>query len=108
MELIRQGKDTLELVVISVTSSEARKLDGPAEAVSQIDSFDYSDRRGIALTIPDARMEETDGQKFMVGCLRVYELTLCNCGLFCLMCAIAHTLLHTHEAAFEETARMEL
>ena len=67
MELIRQGKDTLELVVISVTPSEARKLDGPMDAVSHIDANDYSDRRGIALTIPDTRLDEADGQKFMVS-----------------------------------------
>ena len=37
------------------------------DAVSHIDANDYSDRRGIALTIPDTRLDEADGQKFMVS-----------------------------------------
>ena len=67
VELIRERKDALELVVISVTPSEARKLDGPMDAVSHIDTYDYADRRPIAVTIPDTRLEEADGQKFMAS-----------------------------------------
>ena len=67
VELIREGKDSLELVVISVTPSEARKLDGPVDATSRIDAYDYSERRPIAVTIPDTRLEEADGQKFMAS-----------------------------------------
>ena len=66
VELIRQGKDTLSLIVVSVTPSEARKLDGPTDAVGRTDGHDYSDRRGILLTIPDTRVEEAHGQKYMV------------------------------------------
>eukprot|EP00794_Sanderia_malayensis_P009750 gene9750-10747_t len=66
VELIRQGKETLSMVVISVTPSEARKLDGPSEAVGQIDQQDYSERRSIPLTIPDCRAEEANGQKYVV------------------------------------------
>ena len=66
VELIRQGKDTLEMVVISVTPSEARKLDGPADAAGPVDPHDYSDRRGIPITIPDTRTEEAHGQKYVV------------------------------------------
>ncbi|XP_065060533.1 sorting nexin-27-like isoform X4 [Rhopilema esculentum] len=66
VELIRQGKDTLEMVVISVTPSEARKLDGPADAAGPVDPYDYSERRGIPITIPDTRTEEAHGQKYVV------------------------------------------
>jgi len=66
VELIREGNDSLELVIISVTPSEARKLDGPVDATSHTDAHDYSERRPIAVTIPDTRLEEADGQKFMV------------------------------------------
>lgn len=66
VELIRQGKDTLDLVIISVTPSEQRKLDGPVDAVGNSETHDFSDRRGIPLTIPDTRTEEAHGQKYVV------------------------------------------
>ncbi len=66
VDLIRQGKDTLGLVVISVTPSEARKLDGPSDAVGHLDHYDYTDRRSVPLTIPDCRTEEAHGQKYVV------------------------------------------
>ena len=53
--------------MISVTPSEARKLDGPMDAVSHVDTYDYADRRPVQVTIPDTRLEEADGQKFMVN-----------------------------------------
>ena len=66
VELIRQGKDTLNLVIISVTPSEQRKLDGPVDAVGNSETYDFTDRRGIPLTIPDTRTEEAHGQKYVV------------------------------------------
>ncbi len=66
VDLIRQRKETLSLVVISVTPSEARKLDAPSDAVGQLGHFDYNERRSIPLTIPDSRVEEAHGQKYVV------------------------------------------
>ena len=66
VDLIRQGGDELSLVVVSCTPSEARKLDGPPESVGSPEFYDYTDRRSIPVTIPDTRLEEKFGEKFVV------------------------------------------
>ncbi|XP_047140564.1 sorting nexin-27 isoform X1 [Hydra vulgaris] len=64
VDLIKQGKDYLTLLIISVSPSEARKLDG--SEVCGSDYIDYSDRRSIPITIPDFKYLEKDGEKYVV------------------------------------------
>ena len=52
--------------IISVTPSEARKLDGPTNMFGSSDYIDYSDRRSIPVSIPDFKHEEKNGDKFVV------------------------------------------
>ena len=54
------------MVVISVTPSEARKLDGPTDMYANSD-YDYSERRSIPLSIPDFHSEEKNGEKYIVS-----------------------------------------
>ena len=66
VDLIRQGEDELSMVLISVTPSEARKLDGNTEVVGPRDYIDYSDRKAIPVTIPDFSYKENNGEKYVV------------------------------------------
>ena len=55
------------MVVISVTPSEARKLDGPTDMYANSDYYDYSERRNIPISIPDFCSEEKSGEKYVVS-----------------------------------------
>lgn len=55
------------MAVISVTPSEARKLDGPTDMYANSDYYDYSERRSISLSIPDFHSEEKNGEKYIVS-----------------------------------------
>ena len=77
VELIRKGGDELTLVIISVTPSEARKLDGPAEISVNRDYIDYSDRRSVAINIPDLRHEESNGEKYVVYNIHIGSKFIC-------------------------------
>ncbi|XP_057303396.1 sorting nexin-27-like [Hydractinia symbiolongicarpus] len=66
VDLIRQGENALTMAIISVTPSEARKLDGPADVVGSRDYIDYSERKSVPITIPDFRTEDKNGEKYVV------------------------------------------
>ena len=61
------------MVLISVTPSEARKLDGPGDVITSRDYIDYSDRKAIPITIPDFSYKETNGEKYVVCCYVVFS-----------------------------------
>ena len=66
VDLIRQGENELTMEIISVTPSEARKLDGPTNMYGSSDYIDYSDRRSIPVSVPDFKHEEKNGDKYVV------------------------------------------
>lgn len=67
VDLIRQGENELTMVVISVTPSEARKLDGPTDVIGSRDYVDYGERKSIPLSIPDLTYKENNGDKYVVS-----------------------------------------
>ena len=62
------------MAIISVTPSEARKLDGPTNMFGSSDYIDYSDRRSIPISIPDYRHEEKGSDKFVVSSLLLHDI----------------------------------
>jgi len=78
VDLIRRGENELTMVVISVTPSEARKLDGPSDmhGGTNVDYVDYSERRSIPITIPDYR--QVEGEKYIVYNIHISGKFVCS------------------------------
>lgn len=62
------------MAIISVTPSEARKLDGPADVVGSRDYIDYSERKSVPITIPDFRTEDKNGEKYVVSIFFIFAM----------------------------------
>lgn len=61
VDLIKHGGDKLTITVISVTASEAQKLE-PLEDQSYYTTPDYSEKRSLPISIPDYHIVPTDEQ----------------------------------------------
>lgn len=77
VDLIKQGEDELTMVLISVTPSEARKLDGPT-VIGARDYIDYSEQKSAPLTIPDFSYKEDNGEKYVAYNIYVSETFTCS------------------------------
>jgi sorting nexin-27 len=65
VELIRQGGDRLQLVVISVGTEI---MDDEIYSEEQMPNFryDYTDKRSLPITIPNYQYVQTNGERFIV------------------------------------------
>ena len=75
VNLIKKGGDKLTLVVISVSSHEAEKLE--SESSSGGEYYDYTDKRAVPLSIPETRQVVSNGETYVVRNAKV-----CVCGFF--------------------------
>ena len=64
VELIKQGGNSLKLVVISVSQQEAEKFDSDSSSGNEY--YDYSDKRLAPLSIPETRQITSGGETFLV------------------------------------------
>ena len=62
VELIKKGRDTLRLTIISVPPRGAQRLDPDDEFF-----FDYTDLRSIDLSVPTYMHVEEEGNKYVVS-----------------------------------------
>ena len=75
VNLIKKGGDKLTLVVISVSSHEAEKLE--SESSSGGEYYDYTDKRAVPLSIPETRQVVSSGETYVVRNAKV-----CVCVVF--------------------------
>lgn len=68
VDLIKKSQGDLRLVVLASIGDEKSK-DIRAIEPSNEDSHDYFDQRSLAITIPDYRFLEVNGEKFHVSLL---------------------------------------
>ncbi|RWS23388.1 Sorting nexin-27-like protein [Leptotrombidium deliense] len=77
VDLIKSGGDKLTLTVISVTASEAEKLE-PGEDTSAFTCYDYSEKRSLPISIPDYNWHERSGEKFVLFNIYMAGRHLCS------------------------------
>ena len=63
VQLIRLSGDAVELVVISVSDDEARRLEPESSGTS---AMDYYERRSVPVTVPDTqRLKDEAGKEYV-------------------------------------------
>ncbi|RWS04024.1 Sorting nexin-27-like protein [Dinothrombium tinctorium] len=77
VDLIKSGGDKLTLTVISVTPSEAEKLE-PGDDTSAFTYYDYSEKRSLPISIPDYNWHERNGEKFVLFNIYMAGRHLCS------------------------------
>lgn len=65
VELIKEGGDRLELIVISVESDEFDRDSSYTEETSPYFKYDYSDKRSLPITIPTYQNVSLVGERFV-------------------------------------------
>lgn len=65
VQLIRQSVDAVDLVVISVSDEEARRLE--PEGGGGMSTMDYYERRSVPVSVPDTKKQRDDaGKEYVV------------------------------------------
>ena len=72
VQLIRQSVDAVNLVVISVSEEEARRLE--PEGGGGMSAMDYYERRSVPVSVPDTNKQKDDAGKEYV----VYNIYLAS------------------------------
>ena len=72
VQLIRQSVDAVNLVVISVSEEEARRLE--PEGGGGMSAMDYYERRSVPISVPDTNKQKDDAGKEYV----VYNIYLAS------------------------------
>lgn len=66
VQLIRNSGREVNLIVVSVSDEEARRLE-PEGSSGSMSAMDYFERRSVPISIPDTRKEkDTTGKEFVV------------------------------------------
>jgi sorting nexin-27 len=65
VELIKDGGDKLELVVISVDADEVEPDAGYSDDTSSYFKYDYSEKRSLPITIPNYQSVSVNGERFI-------------------------------------------
>ena len=66
VQLIRNSGREVNLIVVSVSEEEARRLE-PEGASGNMSAMDYFERRSVPISIPDTRkMRGDDGKEYVV------------------------------------------
>ncbi|KAK7571089.1 hypothetical protein V9T40_014693 [Parthenolecanium corni] len=76
VDLIKSGGDVLNLVVLSVTSEEAEKLE--PDIHSTYPYIDYSEKRSLPVSIPDYHYVDRNGERFVVYNIYMAGRHLCS------------------------------
>ncbi|RMX55202.1 hypothetical protein pdam_00014060 [Pocillopora damicornis] len=76
VNLIKKGGDKLTLVVISVSSHEAEKLE--SESSSGGEYYDYTDKRAVPLSIPETRQVVSNGETYVVYNIYYGDKHICS------------------------------
>ncbi|KAI1301937.1 Sorting nexin-27 [Halotydeus destructor] len=77
VDLIKSGGDQLMLTVISVTHREAEKLE-PGDDTSAFTYYDYSETRSLPISIPDYKVSQRHGEKFVAFNIFMAGKHLCS------------------------------
>lgn len=76
VDLIKSGGDVLTLTVISVTQQEAERLEPQDEGSGN--SYDYSEKRSLPLSVPDYTTSTKNGERFVVFNIHMAGRQLCS------------------------------
>ncbi|XP_065220640.1 sorting nexin-27 isoform X2 [Planococcus citri] len=76
VDLIKSGGDVLKLVVLSVTTQEAEKLEPDIHTTYPY--IDYSEKRSLPVSIPDYHYIERNGERFVVYNIYMAGRHLCS------------------------------
>ncbi|XKL66009.1 hypothetical protein PGB90_009429 [Kerria lacca] len=76
VDLIKSGGDVLKLVVLSVTSQEAERLEPDVHPTYPY--IDYSEKRSLPVSIPDYHYVERNGERFVVYNIYMAGRHLCS------------------------------
>lgn len=63
VQLIRNSGKEVNLVVVSVSDEEARKLEPEGASGGNVSAMDYFERRSVPISVPDTRKTKDDGGK---------------------------------------------